>query len=203
MTFRSFWVLLSCTTILACQGESTPAAETTTSTTAKAESEKECAHGQGEPTDGCSCAQAGNTNQLTNPAQTTRTDGQGNVIAHLGNEFNNSEEITVAALLADPDKYQGKAIRIRGNVAAMCMHRRAWFAVVGDDQTGDHVRIFTTPVFLVPHDSIGKTAVAEGIVELLDIPARQGAHIAEEHKLGEAAMAPKQVIIRATGAEFG
>ena len=40
------------------------------------------------------------------------------------------------------------------------------------------------------------------VVELLDVSARQGAHVAKEHKLGEAAKAPKQVIIRATGAEF-
>ena len=87
----------------------------------------------------------------------------------------------------------------------MCTHKRAWFAVVGDDKTGNHVRIFTAPNFLVPQDSIGKVAVAEGTVEIIEIPVERAKHMAKQHKLGEPEdiKAPlKQVLIRATGADF-
>ena len=62
--------------------------------------------------------------------------------------------------------------------------------------------MFATPVFLAPRDAIGKTAVAEGVIEVVAVDGASARHFAEGHKLGGDVQARDQVVLRATGAEF-
>lgn len=149
------------------------------------------------------CAEG--TTELTDDKVVTRTNDKGQTVLHAGAEFADGARVSVAQLMSQPDAYAGKKVRIRGNVSAMCHHKRGWFAVVGDDQSGQFVRVLTAPAFLVPAGSIGKLAEAEGTVEVIEVAADHAKHIAGEHKLGdpEAITANvKQVVIRASGADF-
>jgi hypothetical protein len=113
--------------------------------------------------------------------------------------------VTVADLLAHPETYAGKAVRLEGNVTAMCTHERAWFAVQDNDRSGHFVRVSTTPAFLVPQDAIGKRARTEGVVEVVDANASQSEHLAKEHQLAagqDSSASGKSVTVRARGAEF-
>jgi len=90
-------------------------------------------------------------------------------------------------------------------VAAMCHHRRGWFAVAGEDKSGRLLRVITTPQFLVPPGSVGRTVVTEGTIDAVQMAPAKARHLQEEHKLGlptDAKAPVRQVVLRATGAEF-
>jgi hypothetical protein len=150
------------------------------------------------------CALGAGT-ELANDKVVTSKTTDGKTLQHAGAQFSDGVAVTTSELLAAPDKYAGKKVRVKGNVSAMCMHARAWFALAADDQSGRFVRVMTAPNFLVPNDSIGKSAETEGVVEVTEVAPEQAKHIAGEHKLGDPAAITgpvKQVIIRATGAAF-
>jgi hypothetical protein len=144
------------------------------------------------------------TTALTDDKVVTLQDTRGQV-AHVGAALTDGIPVTVTELLARPDAFAGKRVRLRGDVTAMCQHKRAWFAVVAEDQSGRTLRVMTTPSFLVPAGSIGKTAETEGVVEVIELAADQARHLAGEHKLGDPTAVTqnvKQVVLRATGADF-
>ncbi|MDF1562988.1 MAG: DUF4920 domain-containing protein [Deltaproteobacteria bacterium] len=114
-------------------------------------------------------------------------------------------EVTVQALLDEPEKFAGKVVKVTGDVSAMCHHKRGWFALVAPDKSGRNLRVLTAPSFLVPEGVIGMNASTEGVVELIEIPEEAARHYAKEHKLGdpmEIVGPQKQAVIRAAGAAF-
>ena len=123
---------------------------------------------------------------------------------HVGEPFGNAKNVEIATLIADPDKYAGKVVRIDGKVASYCHHQRGWFALADSD--GAVVRLVTAPAFTVPADIDDVKGVGEGVVEFVDVPEDQAKHYAEDHGLGsegEKISGPqKQIIVRATGAKF-
>lgn len=118
----------------------------------------------------------------------------------VGSPLQGAKRVSVDELVSNPKPYVGKPIRVEGKVAAMCHHRRAWFAVQEPAGRGKYVRVIAAPAFLVPPQSIGKTARTEGVVEWIELPAAMARHYEQEHRLGPAPA--RQVVIRATGAEL-
>ncbi len=123
----------------------------------------------------------------------------GATVLATGDKLAGAQAVSVAELLANPEAFAGKTVRLEGNVSAMCTHRRAWFSVQSDDRSGGYVRIIAAPKFLVPEGSIGKRARTEGVVEIVEVPKEQAEHYAAEHQLPPQFKAP---VLRATGAEF-
>jgi hypothetical protein len=152
------------------------------------------------------CAKEAQTTELTDDHPIDRKDAQGRSVVHLGAELSRSEALPVAQLLTRGAEFDGQTVVLEGDVSAMCGHRRAWFAVNAGDQSGKNLRVITAPAFLVPPDSVGKSALVEGIVELLEVKASHAEHISEEHKLGESGEVGDgtvtQVVLRAKGADF-
>lgn len=107
--------------------------------------------------------------------------------------------VPLAELLAKPDEFAGRAVRVEGKVTAMCTHRRAWFAV-GEVGGGASLRIVTAPGFLVPPNSIGLTGRAEGTVEIRELGEQARTHQRESHGLRDSGN--RVVLLRAKGAEF-
>jgi len=127
-------------------------------------------------------------------------------VEKLGKALAGAEEVAVADLLKDPAAYEGKVVRVSGQVQDFCSHRRAWFGVTAKDGQ-QMLRVFTAPRFQVPADCKGKTATAEGKVELLTLNPEDIKHYAKEHKFLsekelEAGKSIKRPLIRAFGAEF-
>jgi hypothetical protein len=122
----------------------------------------------------------------------------------VGAKLSGAAPVSVRELLDNPDAFAGKRVRLEGDVAAMCHHKRRWFAVQDPgDRSGQFVRVMAAPAFLVPPESIGKKARAEGTVEVIELPAATQQHLAREHDLGrERAEPQKRVVLRATGAEI-
>lgn len=134
----------------------------------------------------------------------------GETVVAVGGKLAAAPVVKVADVLARPQEYAGKTIRLEGNVSAMCTHKRAWFALQSEDKSGAFVRIIGAPTFLVPEGSVGKKARTEGTVELVDVPAETQEHFAQEHQLDPAAAKAagprdgpqKTAVLKATGAEF-
>jgi hypothetical protein len=145
------------------------------------------------------------TSEIQHAGVETRTLEDGTQVTHVGAALTGADEVALPELLDNPAAYRGKMVRVRGDVSAMCHHKRAWFALTAGDKTGRHVRIFAAPKFLVPHGSIGRTAVTEGTVDVVEVPAARAKHLASEHKLDDPAAVRgpvQQVVIRASGADF-
>lgn len=164
-----------------------------------AEPAKAAHAGHGE--EGHSCG--GSEPPESQPEERKGADGQ--EIIHGGDEFSDAPEVTVAAILEKPDEYKGKRIKLKGDISAMCHHKRSWFAMVAGDKSGRQVRVLTMPKFQVPSESIGKTALAEGVVEVVEVPRAHAVHLAKGHKLADpgAGSGPiKRVVLRANAADF-
>jgi hypothetical protein len=77
-----------------------------------------------------------------------------------------AEAVTVAALLADPKAYEGRAVRVEGMVTDVCAKRGCWFDLAGE-VPGQKLRFKVQDgVMVFPMDAKGKHAVAEGVVKV-------------------------------------
>ena len=124
----------------------------------------------------------------------------------LGKGLAGAEEVSVNDLLADPDKYKDKLVRVSGKIEDFCHHKRAWFGVTAKDGKG-MVRVFTLPRFTVPSDCVGRQAVAEGKVEVIELDPDHAKHFSKDHKFLagvkiEEGKPVKRPIVRAFGAEM-
>jgi hypothetical protein len=124
----------------------------------------------------------------------------------LGMALAGAEEVPVEDLLKNPAAFEGKTVRVSGEVKDFCHHRRAWFGVSTKDGQ-QMVRVFAAPRFQAPADCKGKTVVAEGKVELITIKPEDAQHYAKEHKFLskeeiESGKPITRPLIRAFGAEF-
>lgn len=75
-----------------------------------------------------------------------------------------AESVPIATLLADPQAYAGKNVRVEGTVTDVCPSRGCWFEMAGE-QPGQKMR-FKVPdgQMVFPMDAKGKYALAEGVV---------------------------------------
>jgi len=127
-------------------------------------------------------------------------------VLRLGDPLTSAPRVDVEDLFANAEEFKDKRVRVEGVVKDYCHHKRTWFGVT--PKGGDlMVRVFARPKFEAPVACKGKRVVAEGVVELLEIPPERVAHYAKEHSFisAEEAASGKtiyQPILRGTGAEF-
>jgi hypothetical protein len=75
-----------------------------------------------------------------------------------------TESVPMATLLADPQAYAGKSVRVEGTVTDVCPKRGCWFEMAGE-APGQKMRFKVRDGEMVfPMDAKGKFAVAEGVV---------------------------------------
>lgn len=120
---------------------------------------------------------------------------------------------TIEAIVADPEAWDGKRVRVEGKVAAVCPLRGCWMELAdGDD--GPVVRIKVADgVIVFPAEAAGRAAAAEGVVKVVEMSRESYlgwlAHLAEERgetfdpEAAEVGDGPFRLIqIQATGAEI-
>ncbi len=89
---------------------------------------------------------------------------------------------SIAEILADPDAFVGKTVRVEGGVLDVCPKKGCWIEVGDEEQ---HIRIKVDDgVIVFPTDAAGKIAAAEGEVEAIEMTRERYvgwlAHLAEE-----------------------
>ncbi len=112
---------------------------------------------------------------------------------------------SVSILLAKPEAYVGKRVRVDGVISAVCEKRGCWMQISEADQA---LRIKVEDgVIVFPVDAVGKRASAEGTLEALKLTEEQAEaqakHHAEEHSGAAKAKVPgagTTYQIRGTGA---
>jgi Domain of unknown function (DUF4920) len=95
-----------------------------------------------------------------------------------------AEPTPIGKILADPDAYVGKTVRIEGKVLDVCPMKGCWMELAGEDGKESLKVKVDDGVIVFPVDSKGKLAVAEGTVEAIPMTKEQYVgwleHLAEE-----------------------
>ena len=94
------------------------------------------------------------------------------------------ETTSVGKMLAHPEAYVGKTVRIEGQVVDVCPMKGCWVELEERDG-GARLRVKVDDgVIVFPVDAKGKTAVAEGTLEAINMSREQYVgwlqHLAEE-----------------------
>lgn len=92
--------------------------------------------------------------------------------------------VAVSELLANPEAYVGKTVRVEGLITDVCPKRGCWMNLASDKEF-QTVRIKVDDgVIVFPLDAKGKHAVAEGVFTKMEITPEQAVehakHLAEE-----------------------
>ncbi|NMB74480.1 MAG: hypothetical protein GYA21_05050 [Myxococcales bacterium] len=124
----------------------------------------------------------------------------------VGAKLAGADAVTVADLVKDPAKYEGKIVRVEGTVKDFCKHARAWFAIA-DAEGKLMLRVTAKPRFETPAECLERRAVAEGKVMLQTLTPEQVEYFQKGHKfLAPEAVKPGEPVrlpvIEAFGAEF-
>jgi len=95
-----------------------------------------------------------------------------------------AEEVTVQALLAHPERYVDKTVRVKGRIHDVCPRMGCWIDIAGGEAP-DVVRFKVNDGEIVfPVEAKGKDVVAEGTFVRIDMSAEEALsyaeHLAEE-----------------------
>lgn len=133
--------------------------------------------------------------------------------AEYGEGVQLAEPTPISAIVADPEAWIGKTVRVEGRVGDVCPMKGCWMELA-EEESGKVVRIKVDDgVIVFPSDATGRAAVAQGEVTAIEMSREDYvgwlAHLAEERGetfdeeaagIGEG---PFRIIeIRATGAEI-
>lgn len=97
---------------------------------------------------------------------------------HFGEPFTDAKAVVLKDVIANVDKYLGKAVKVEGKVEGVCQERGCWL-VVRDGKSEMRVT-FKDYSFFVPKDSAGKKVTLEGLVVKKTISEDHARHYAEE-----------------------
>lgn len=94
------------------------------------------------------------------------------------------ETTQISSLLASPEKYLGKKVRVSGMIIEVCAKRGCW-VYLASDKPYEKIQVKVTDGEIVfPMSASGRMAVVEGIVEELNMSRkdliRYKKHLAEE-----------------------
>jgi hypothetical protein len=109
------------------------------------------------------------------------------------------EATPIAQLMAHPDDYVGKKIRVDGVVSAVCEEMGCWIEIKEADASKGLRFKVEDGVIVFPVTAKGKKASAEGTFEKLDL-AKASEHQAADMKVDPKAGSTVTYLVRATGA---
>lgn len=82
-------------------------------------------------------------------------------------------EITpIADLVAEPEAWKGRRVRIEGEVSGVCALKGCWLELVSPQDVSLRVKV-DDGVIVFPPDAVGRQAVAEGEVEILELTRKR------------------------------
>ena len=103
-----------------------------------------------------------------------------------GKPLSPAQPVKVSELIANPDTYVGKVVKVEGLVTDVCAKRGCWMVLAGDKEF-QTIRVKVDDgVIVFPMDAKGKRAVAEGTFTKMELTKEQNLeyqkHQAEETK---------------------
>lgn len=85
---------------------------------------------------------------------------------HYGKPFTVKTETRISDILASPEAYVGKRVKVRGAVTSVCAERGCFLNLKGDKKFQELQFKVDDGVIVFPADALGRTAVAEGVISL-------------------------------------
>jgi hypothetical protein len=85
---------------------------------------------------------------------------------HYGQAMTLKEETKISEILANPEKFKGKRVRVRGVVTDVCAERGCYLNLKGDKKFQELMFKVDDGVIVFPASVLGSEAVAEGVVSL-------------------------------------
>lgn len=130
----------------------------------------------------------------------------------LGAALTVKDPTPIAAIVADPDAWAGKRVRIEGQVTEVCPMAGCWMELAAE-KGGHRLKVKVDDgVIVFPTDAVGRVAAAEGVVEIVPMTRDQYrgwlAHLAEERGVpfdeSQVGDGPYRIVqLRGTGAALG
>lgn len=112
--------------------------------------------------------------------------------AKFGAPLSAEPALSAQAVLADPKKYDGKDIKLTGQVSGVCQNKGCWMTIGTGEPGSASVRVqFKDYGFFVPRDCMGKTAVVEGHFKMTTLSVAEAQHYADD--AARAGAAPKKI----------
>lgn len=129
---------------------------------------------------------------------------------NYGKPLTVKETTKVSDILASPEQYDGKRVKVEGAVVGVCEKRGCWIKIAGDKDFESLTFKVDDGVITFPMSARGKAAVVEGIVSVtvqsVEEQRKQGEHMAKEHGTTfdpASVKGPKTVILlKGEGAEI-
>lgn len=86
----------------------------------------------------------------------------------------------IAEVLANPEKFEGKTVKLTGTVSQVCQAKGCWFEVAPTaGGRGARIKSVDYSIF-VPKDCAGRTAVVEGTFKSTTLSEAQAKHLADD-----------------------
>jgi len=85
---------------------------------------------------------------------------------HYGQAMTLKEETKISEILANPEKFKGKRVRVRGVVTDVCAERGCYLNLKGDKKFQELMFKVDDGVIVFPASVLGAEAVTEGVVSL-------------------------------------
>jgi hypothetical protein len=98
-----------------------------------------------------------------------------------GAAIGNAEEVSLARVLASPDKYSGKTVRFEGVVVRSCKMEGCWAEIAPSADSKQSVRVkMKDHAFFIPLQSAGSFARAEGVFSVKTLKKEEVDHLINE-----------------------
>jgi hypothetical protein len=85
---------------------------------------------------------------------------------HYGQPMTLKEETKISEIVANPEKFKGKKVRVRGVITDVCAERGCYLNLKGDKKFQELMFKVDDGVIVFPASVLGSEAVAEGVVSL-------------------------------------
>jgi hypothetical protein len=94
------------------------------------------------------------------------------------------ETTAIASILAAPDGFNGRLVRVEGKVHEVCRMAGCWMEIVGEDGSGTSLKVKVDDgVIVFPVSSLGHQAVAQGTVEVQEMTRER--YVAHQQHLAD------------------
>ena len=99
-----------------------------------------------------------------------------------GEPLTGTDTVAIGALLASPDEYLGRVVRVEGLVTGVCEKRGCWISLASDDEEFREIRVKVDDgVIVFPMEAKGRRAVAEGVFVKVEMTMEQTLAYGENH----------------------
>ncbi len=108
-----------------------------------------------------------------------KTDGikQKDGILYGKNVIKKKKVIAISKVAANPEKYKGKQVTLKGTVADVCQKAGCWM-VLTDGK--NEIRILTNHEFFLPKDCFDKNVILTGKFDIVEVSEEDARHYADE-----------------------